>query len=472
MRIFLLFFSVLFGTSVFAQEYYWYLGSYAPSPNSFPTPTAACQGMDTSSLEASGWTVVFDRLEQLSVIEYRCWHKASKDGYNGGLPVDRNYTSAKRAGTACPADTEYNAATGLCDPVETSACESTIGNAVEHQVKVADILADGSQGNFQQPPSAICDNSCEYTTPANEECYRFASGDPAGVFCKYQYRGTGTSCSSGEPAASPAPRSPTQFEDSSCTGTTVDANGFSVWDCTSTSSFTDPGNMTCGAANGEVKCYAKSPIPESTSAQTDTNYKEKTNADGSKDTTATTTETKTTCSGVGACSTTTSTTTTNQHTNPDGSPGAESSTCEGSGCKPEEEEPEPSSVSGEDCGVPVVCEGDAVACATLRQAKEQNCLLQEQTDYESVKTDIDNLFTGPEFHADPDTEIQVPNFINEGARFLTPSCPPAEVFAVGGRSFALEYTPLCNAAEAISPLLIIMAALSAALYIGKAFGGA
>lgn len=439
----------LFVNVAFAADYYW---TNLYGQGSYPDPLTACRSTHPS--------VVSARLNANGTAASCLLNETSSLG------------QVYRYGDSCPAGSTYNVTTGQCEAPEPSACESTLGATVDHQVKVADILADGTQGNFQQPPSSICDNACEYTTPANEECYRFTSGDPAGVFCKYQYRGSGLECASAEvpETASPDPRSPTQFEDSSCTSKTTDANGFVVWECSTSSTFTDPGNITCGAVNGEAKCYSKSPIPESSSTDTDTSFSEKTNPDGSKDTTATTTETTTNCSGVGACSTTTTTTTTTQHTNADGSPGAETTTCEGAGCEDEEEEGE-SSVSGEDCGVPVACEGDAIQCALLRQQKEQNCRYQEQTDFQAHKQDIDALVAGPEFEL-VESEIQIPSFVTDVSRWLPASCPaPVQgtLGTVGLGSISLSFQPICDFAEALGPLIVIAAALYAALYVGRSF---
>ena len=41
----------------------------------------------------------------------------------------------------------------------------------------------------------------------------------------------------------------------------------------------------------------------------------------------------------------------------------------------------------------------------------------------------------------------------------------------GGHSFQLKFDPMCSLAELLAPLVVIVATLFAALYVGRSFGG-
>lgn len=434
-----------FANAAFAADYYW---TNLYGQGSFSDPLTACRSTH-SSVESVGLNAAGTSAS--------CY-------ISGTSSIGQVY----RYGDSCPVNTTYNPQTGVCDASEQNLCEQAAGASTTYSVPVS---FDGSP-----PPDEVDVNGCLAKFGGVITCGVKTDGS---AYCTGTATITGEETSASSPVAGPAaectfnctadfPQS--ESSDLACDPVTDPATGASL--CTSESHFSDPGTMNCGTANGELVC-TENPKSRSQDKVVETKTETSTNPDGSTTTTTTTKTDTENCLGVNNCTTSTSTQTSTGGTNADGSTKPDSSSCVGAGCEAPEDMPEEptSSVSGEDCGVPVVCEGDAVACATLRQAKEQNCHLQEMNDYESVKTDIDNLFTGSEFQPDAETEIQIPSFISEGTRFMSPSCPAPESFSVLGRAFALEYTPLCNAAEAISPLLIIMAALSAALYIGRAFGG-
>src|SRR5690606_18824671 len=104
----------------------------------------------------------------------------------------------------------------------------------------------------------------------------------------------------------------------------------------------------------------------------------------------------------------------------------------------------------------------------------QRCHAEEQADFESKKADIEALFQGEKFDLDTN-EVAADGFINSAARFLPSSgCPSPENINLrtnGGHSFELKYEPLCQAASDLSWLIVSVASLLAALYVGRSLGG-
>ncbi|ARS51438.1 hypothetical protein PSMEN_19045 [Ectopseudomonas mendocina] len=96
-------------------------------------------------------------------------------------------------------------------------------------------------------------------------------------------------------------------------------------------------------------------------------------------------------------------------------------------------------------------------------------------DYDGKKSDIESLFEGDKFDLEEgDGDIDVPSFIQQGTRFLPATCPQDKSFnlsTAGGRTFALSFEPLCQAASDLSGLFVAVATIFAALYVGRAVGG-
>ncbi len=102
------------------------------------------------------------------------------------------------------------------------------------------------------------------------------------------------------------------------------------------------------------------------------------------------------------------------------------------------------------------------------------CYVEKQGDFESNKTDIQSLVSGSDFQQQDDETVEVPDFLSENTRFLSPGCPDdvsLDLTANGGHSFAFSYKPLCSVAEDFSYLIVAIAAVFAAIFVGRAFGG-
>ncbi|KGK81915.1 hypothetical protein DP64_15440 [Stutzerimonas degradans] len=102
------------------------------------------------------------------------------------------------------------------------------------------------------------------------------------------------------------------------------------------------------------------------------------------------------------------------------------------------------------------------------------CHAEEQADFEKHQSSIEAAVQGDKFKLQEGADIELPSFVNQGTRFLSPSCPAAETFTLrtaGGRSFELTYEPLCRAASDLSGLFVAVATVLAALYVGRSVGG-
>lgn len=479
------------GQFVFSADYRWH-DSFANPPSS--SPSGACNtalgtlsnSNNNSIYSLTGITFLSDTLADCNI-------RSKNVGSAPGQGESNFNHRIVRTGSSCPPGTTYNAQTRACEAPEPDKCEPTIGVEVEHRHRAGEFTGAGVIAGRVDPPGSVCRSECQYafSGTAPTKAYRFENGDPIGVFLAFNYKGNGVSCTGNESEfAQPSDGTPVVEKQSECTTKITDAEGRQRYDCQATELNIDPGNMECslGTVGGELQCIPKPPSPKMTDKKVDQEIVEKTNPDGSKDTTTTTTTTTTNCSGVKACSTSTTTNVSNNHTKADGTPGGESNTCTGPGCKDadgktqeereqEEEKSESKVTGGQTCEAAPACEGDAVQCAILKQQYEARCDFEESEDFESNKADIEGLFEGQgdKFKLDEGTgNIDVPSFINQGTRFLPATCPAAESFSLttaGGRTFTLSYEPLCRAASDLSGLFVAVATILAALYVGRSVGG-
>jgi len=129
-----------------------------------------------------------------------------------------------------------------------------------------------------------------------------------------------------------------------------------------------------------------------------------------------------------------------------------------------------SSVGGEACNQPLVCEGDAIQCAILRSNKSQACQFQYDA---PVKKAISDELAGDAYKL-KEEKIDVSNFftdaLNKG-RWLPSSCPPPEFFTVMGRSFSIQWEPLCRFASSIAPIIVAMASIFFAIFVSRGLKG-
>ncbi|CAE6888940.1 conserved exported protein of unknown function [Pseudomonas marincola] len=472
--------------TAFAVDYYWSNGGYRAE-----SPAAVCdlilEGQETRFPNAD----LVNTVTIITEINAKC----SVDYARGGPHSNVTNLTLRRYGSGCTDPSVYDPSVGSCIAPDPSVCEHSIGQDVKYEHRLGAFTGQGKVGGRIEPPPSVCKSGCQYASNQGppSRLYRFKSGDPAGVFGEYTYKGNGLECKQGEnpdPEASDYDKpQPTIDSTSECAAKYTDANGGQHTDCVARELAIEPGDIECvesggavGTVGGELTCIAKDPGPKLTDTKTETKTTETENSDGSSTSSTETTTTKTECSGVNACSTTTTTNNNSSSTNSDGSSGGESESCSGPGCKtegnteePAEEEEEPREAAVGGCDADIACSGDPIDCANLKKQKEQLCFAEEQADFPEQQEAIAGLFQGEKFEVEEGTgDIEVPSFVSQGTRFLPASCPAAETLSLkmgGGKTFALSYEPLCRAATDLSGLFVAVATIFAALYVGRSVGG-
>ncbi|MDA8482621.1 hypothetical protein NNO07_06030 [Pseudomonas resinovorans] len=401
-----------------------------------------------------------------------------------------------RYGDSCPTGTEYNPVTGVCEGPQPDPCESSIGQSLSHEHRMGEYTGGGAIGGRTDPPGVVCQGSCQYAwdSAGPTNVYRFVDGTPNGVFGLFAYKGNGVSCSEEDsPSKGPSSLEAQSKSESSCTDKVTDGEGRVLMTCQTSVEYTNPGSCDRGQVDVgsglQDVCIPKSPSPSQQKTETEKDITEVTNPDGSKTTTTSETTTTTNCSGTKACTTSVTNNTSVSHTNADGTKGSESSTCTGPGCKDsdgksqedkakeeEEQEEGESSASGLQCEQAIACEGDAIQCAILQQEKEQKCAAEELNDFAGHKGEIEGFLAEADPGNPESPQVQVPSFIQSGARWLpSNSCPADKTVNLrsgGGKTLAFSYEPLCAAASDLSYVFVALAGIAAALYVGRAFGGA
>jgi len=312
-RLFLLF--VLFSSFASAADYYWFPSGHGEFK--FSNPDDACRkAFDIWNASYPPGSYTYSRSEFSSETAYRCYLISSGSGNEltfGGPGW------AYRMGDTCPTGTTYNAATGLCE--SDNLCQQAKGASTSYYVKTQ-LSAN--------PPDQVDINGCLATFGGVITCRNTTDG--YGV-C------TGTATITGEQTttSSPIAGDPATVDDTPqvkseelpCSPTTDPATGASV--CTTQSTFSQPGDSTCGTVDGKLVCteVVKSQSEDKVvQTKTQTTH----NADGSTSKTTTTTTAKTSCVGINNCTSTTTTETKTGGTNADGSAKPDTSSCTGTGC--------------------------------------------------------------------------------------------------------------------------------------------
>ncbi|MDD0841493.1 virulence factor TspB C-terminal domain-related protein [Pseudomonas sp. Gutcm_11s] len=396
-------------------------------------------------------------------------------------------TTANSALCGCPEGSPM-LENGTCGPKE-DPCESSAGSFYNHEHRIGGL----GGGARTEPPGSVCNGSCQYSFDFEvQRCYRFVENtDKDGAYCSYRYKGSGISCTADNPSPGnpfdqtpskpPSDTTPTQNNESGCTEWTTTSNNTGTRTCTSSSSSTNPGKMDCGSGGSTVGCTSGNPAPAHSETNTTETQTKTNNPDGSTSTTSQSDTTKTDCKGTAPCTTTGKSETKTSGTNADGSPGNESTTCTGAGCtdeggKEEEEGEEevPREASVGDCeSNTFACAGDAIDCAVLREQHKQTCFAEEQADFPNKRNDIESLFQGDDFEL-KEAEIEAPSIISGATRFLPAGCPPPETVSLSlgsGRNLEFRYEPFCRLATDLSWMIVAVASIWAAIYVGRAFGG-
>jgi len=127
-------------------------------------------------------------------------------------------------------------------------------------------------------------------------------------------------------------------------------------------------------------------------------------------------------------------------------------------------------VIGLDCDKPLACTGDAIQCAILTQNKKQHC----SWEYKDAKPIVDAELSKDEYQLGA-SDVDVSGIFTQAttaARWLPSNCPaPQNASLRSGVSISLTWQPQCDMATSLAPLIVALASIFFAVYVGRAFGG-
>lgn len=386
---------------------------------------------------------------------------------------------------ACDVGSTYDPVKGKCVNPESERCAALTGQATKWIVKYE------SQSAYDQNPvrctSSTDGCAVDTCTSGSSSCGTSGSTGEFACFGTGQYTGEVQAPSSGTDVEGctsncEPPKPETTSSSDSCTAPSV-ANGVTSYTCHSESNSDQFASSDCavGAVNGVTALHCTSPdyVPESNSKTKDDDITEQPKSTGTGTVKTTdSTEVKTNCKA-GNCSSTTTNTTTIEGKDANGNTTDSTTVCTGDRCDdpttPRDESAEEEGedvdrlVSGEDCQSTLRCEGDAIDCAAVRQQKQMRCSMDwdlhkaavqaeaEKTDYELQEDEVDasELFPG------------------SSGRWLSSSCPADRTIhlSLTGSSVTFSWNFVCQYAQALGNLLVALASLFFAVYVGRAFGG-
>lgn len=395
-------------------------------------------------------------------------------------------------GTSCPPGTELNSETGACEGPQPDLCESTIGDVVYHEFRFATLGGDGNPS--VDPPVTVCKSGCQYSHTFGGFSSKRDFGPPDQLVGSFEYKGNGISCTPSAndpsvfdqpPAKDPVTEAPKYDTNNECSGWETQPDGSLKRNCTATDKFEDKGEVECKEGSihqFKTNCTpSKTKPPQKSETKVDQETTKKENADGSSETTTKTDTTKTNCKGMNPCNSTSKSETDSEKTDSDGNT-TKNGNCVGDGCNPDKtdgsgtegkeegEQGEERTATVGTCDGGFSCTGDPIDCAILKQQKEQQCYAEEMGDFDGKKSDIEGLFQGENFTL-PEAEISAPSIIGGATRFLPAGCPAPERAQLSGGSLSFSYQPLCTIAVDLSWIIVAVASIWAAAYVGRAFGG-
>jgi len=353
----------------------------------------------------------------------------------------------------------------------------------------------------------FCVNKCSAAVTSVEATSTPKAFGPTYIYYKAMFTGESCAEDTPQPETAPAPPDLTESEEDKDCGPVErvqDAEGrmHEISKCVTEQSTRENQQCTAkggsmGDVNGVATCIESKKGPTTTETKKEEKKETTTEPDGAKKESNTTTTETTVCKG-GTCTTTKTTTNNSTKTNADGSSGGGSSSCKGDKCSEggkeggtggggggsgsnegEEEKPE-SSVGGEACKAEVVCTGDAIQCAILRQTKKAQC---DQEEFQSLapekvtaaKQELETEFAGSEYQplkADGAGTYDLSSMIDTSST-VSSSCPtlPAISVTVNGTSQNVDigqYMPdLCKYIVWFSYLMVAFAMRSAAEIVAR-----
>ncbi|MGA4448208.1 virulence factor TspB C-terminal domain-related protein [Ectopseudomonas chengduensis] len=461
-----------------AEYYYWY---FSDNPNiKAPSPVEVC----SSAPAPSGFTFA-GTVNIVNESSGWCMYTNSNTGAGPyGLK------SVHRNGDSCPEGHTYNSHNGACEAPQPDQCESTVGNITYREFRFATIGDDGNPS--VDPPTSTCVGGCQYSHDFGNFTSKRDFGPPDQMVGSFKYKGNGISCSEsptdsvfdGPPSQAPVTEAPKYDTNNECSGWETQPDGSLKRNCTATNKFEDKGEVEC--KEGSIQQFktnctpSKTKPPQKSETKVEQETTKKENADGSSETTTKTDTTKTNCKGMNPCNSTSKSETDSEKTDADGNT-TKKGDCVGDDCNPskpdgdgmgdeEGEQGEERTATVGTCDGGFSCTGDPIDCAILKQQKEQQCYAEEMGDFDGKKSDIEGLFQGENFTL-PEAEISAPSIIGGATRFLPAGCPTPERAQLSGGSLSFNYQPLCTLAVDLSWIIVAVASIWAAAYVGRAFGG-
>ncbi len=126
--------------------------------------------------------------------------------------------------------------------------------------------------------------------------------------------------------------------------------------------------------------------------------------------------------------------------------------------------------SCESCDADLSCEGDAIQCAILKQQKKQTCAW----DYDKAKATIQAEILKDEYKL-KSSSIDTGKLFSDGtsaSRWLPATCPAPKVISLRlAPSQAFSWEPECQMATSLAPIIVGLASVFFAVYVGRSLGG-
>ncbi|MER0043395.1 virulence factor TspB C-terminal domain-related protein [Pseudomonas sp. MGal98] len=432
------------GHLVFAEEYYWQCGQNGCTPQQTPR-AAAEQSAERQNMSLDGWT--FDACVMQRADLAACNYK--KPHPNNPNIFDNRGFYVNRYGNTCTGN--YNEQTGICEPPPPDC--STASPGIFKSPPAGVINSNGANYVATSSPGTVCYNQCSYLTSDRASSCFLTPGSKTEGYCNYIGNATGENCNEpdyplgapGDPLNPPETPDvpPSDPNDPGC------PPGYGWSGTTCVKNPTDDGGN--GPGDGDGDGDGNSGGGGSGPGGDDGNGGD--GGDGG--------------SGNGG----------DGDGNGSGGDGDGDGNGNGDGdgegqCDPAKDPNKcgQSSVGGEACNVDLKCEGDAIQCAILRKNKEQVC----QWTYDAnVKKQIADEMAGEAYQL-KESSIPVSGLFTEAlnkGRWLPQSCPAPQSVSVMGRTYSISWEPLCRFATAMGPIVVALASIFFAVFIGRGLKG-
>lgn len=438
------------GSAGFAANYQW--GIVGQTLSLQASPLAACVALTTERNLGGNIRRGSATVTKVTETRFQC-HFVRTDGSPWGSVTSNQYF-ATRSGDSCETSSDvYNAETGTCEPPPPDC--STASPGIFKSPPAGVINSNGANYVATNSPGTVCYNQCSYLTSDRASSCFLTPGSKTEGYCNYIGNATGENCTEpdyplgapGDPLNPPETPNvpPSDPNDPGC------PPGYGWSGTTCVKNPTDDGGNGPGDGDGDGDSSGGGG-----SGGGDGNGGD--GGDGGDG-----------GSGNGG----------DGDGNGTGGDGDGNGSGDGNGDGDGEGQCDPakdpnkcgqSSVGGEACNVDLKCEGDAIQCAILRKNKEQVC----QWTYDAnVKKQIADEMAGEAYQLE-ESSIPVSGLFTEAlnkGRWLPQSCPAPQSVSVMGRTYSISWEPLCRFATAMGPIVVALASIFFAVFIGRGLKG-